>query len=91
MSTYTPELISSPAAGFGLTTIDRDGQVLDVWYPQPNLTTEPEHILGLSAATGRDPIRETQTDTVATVIADLSQPAVDTADVYLRLHLLSHR
>ncbi|MFT6563362.1 MAG: 2,3,4,5-tetrahydropyridine-2-carboxylate N-succinyltransferase [Actinomycetes bacterium] len=91
MSTYTPELISLPAAGFGLATTGRDRQVLDVWYPQPNLTTEPEHILGLSAATGRDPIRETQTETVSTKITDLSQPAVDTADVYLRLHLLSHR
>ncbi len=90
VSTHIPALISSPAAGLGLATI-AGGTVLDVWYPQPTLTDTPQHVMGLSAATGRDPIRETQTETVATVINDLSAPAVDTADVYLRLHLLSHR
>ena len=38
-----------------------------------------------------DDLRGTRTVMVETSIADLSVAPVDTADVWLRLHLLSHR
>jgi len=83
-------LIDSPASGIGLATIA--GQtVLDVWYPQPGLTPEPLAPADISTAIDHDPVRGVRVETVVTVIEDLSQPPVDTADVYLRLHLLSHR
>ena len=83
-------LIDSPASGIGLATIA--GQtVLDVWYPQPGLTPEPLAPADISTAIDHDPVRGVRVETVLTVIDDLSQPPVDTADVYLRLHLLSHR
>lgn len=40
---------------------------------------------------GDDPIRDVRSVVVHTVIDDLDQPPVDAYDVYLRLHLLSHR
>ncbi|WP_026911978.1 2,3,4,5-tetrahydropyridine-2,6-dicarboxylate N-succinyltransferase [Patulibacter minatonensis] len=46
---------------------------------------------GLAASIGSDAARATRTIAVATVIEDLSTAPVDAADVYLRLHLLSHR
>src|SRR5690606_1710896 len=40
---------------------------------------------------GPDAVRGVEVVAVSTEIADLSAPPVDTHDVYLRLHLLSHR
>jgi len=82
--------ISSPAAAIGLATLAGDS-LLDVWYPRPALDTDPQDVEGLDRAIGSDAIRGTRTETVVTRIADLAQPPVDAADVYLRLHLLSHR
>ncbi len=90
MSPSTPTLISLPAAGLGLASYYGD-DILDVWYPSPTLAAEPTDVQGLGSAIAHDPIREVRTRTIRTVIADLSAPPVDTADVYLRLHLLSHR
>jgi 2,3,4,5-tetrahydropyridine-2-carboxylate N-succinyltransferase len=45
----------------------------------------------LAASIGADPARGTRTVAVATVIEDLAAAPVDAHDVYLRLHLLSHR
>ena len=45
----------------------------------------------LGELAGEDPDRRTSTSVVSVVIADLSAPPVDAVDVYLRLHLLSHR
>jgi 2,3,4,5-tetrahydropyridine-2-carboxylate N-succinyltransferase len=45
----------------------------------------------LAASIGADADRGTRTIAVATAIEDLSAAPVDAADVYLRLHLLSHR
>ena len=42
-------------------------------------------------ALGADAVRDVRTRAVMTVIADLDAPPVDAYDVYLRLHLLSHR
>ena len=79
----------SSAAAHGLSTVDRtSGRVLDVFYPAPALGVEPTG----SPATGReDELRGVRLEPVTTVIEDLAQPPADTADAYLRLHLLSHR
>ncbi len=41
--------------------------------------------------TGTDAVRHVRRGAVVTFIPDLAQPPVDAHDVYLRLHLLSHR
>jgi 2,3,4,5-tetrahydropyridine-2-carboxylate N-succinyltransferase len=78
------------AAGFGLATTAQ-GEILDVWYPQPTLTADPTDVPGLDAAIHTDEIRGVQVQVIATRIGDLNAPPTDTADMYLRLHLLSHR
>ncbi len=78
------------AAGIGLATYDRDGRVLDVYFPQPVLGDDPPVPDGLADGAGADELREVRTE-VVTVSAALDEPPVDTADAYLRLHLLSHR
>ncbi len=45
----------------------------------------------LAASIGSDAARGVRIVAVATAIEDLAAPPVDAADVYLRLHLLSHR
>ena len=78
------------AWGVGLATLAPDGQVLDTWYPSPALGapgTAPE---GLEKLTGHDPVRGVTREVVERTI-DLDAAPVDAADVYLRLHLLSHR
>jgi 2,3,4,5-tetrahydropyridine-2-carboxylate N-succinyltransferase len=78
------------AAGIGLATYDRDGRVLDVYFPQPVLGDDPPVPDGLADGAGADELREVRTE-VVTVSAALDEPPVDTADAYLRLHLISHR
>lgn len=86
------------AWGFGLATVAHDGTVLDVWYPSPALGPAPAEDAApadavpadLAAAAGDDPARGVRTVVVRTEIDLDAQPA-DTADAYLRLHLLSHR
>ena len=43
------------------------------------------------AFTGTDTVRHVRRSAVVTFVPDLAAPPVDTHDVYLRLHLLSHR
>ncbi len=83
-------LLTSPASAVGLATY-ADDSLLDVWFPEPALSAEPVDVEGLAAATRTDDLRGTRTVMVETAIADLSVAPVDTADVWLRLHLLSHR
>ena len=83
-------LNTSPASGIGLATLAGD-TVLDVWYPEPSLSTQPLDVPDLAGAIDRDQVRAVRVETVITTIDDLSEPPADTADVYLRLHLLSHR
>jgi 2,3,4,5-tetrahydropyridine-2,6-dicarboxylate N-succinyltransferase len=78
------------ASGLGLATT-ADGQVLDVWYPNPALGLQPPDVPGLDGATDSDELRGVHVHALETVIADLTAPPADTADAYLRLHLLSHR
>jgi 2,3,4,5-tetrahydropyridine-2-carboxylate N-succinyltransferase len=83
------------AHAWGVATVTDDATVLDVWYPRPMLGAVPERghhePESLTAMSGADPIRDVRTIVVRTVIDDLQQPPVDAYDVYLRLHLLSHR
>jgi 2,3,4,5-tetrahydropyridine-2-carboxylate N-succinyltransferase len=81
--------------------VTADGTVLDTWFPAPELgtfeTTGTENVEGtdipsdLALLAGTDEAREVSQVIVRTTIADLSKAPVDAYDVYLRLHLLSHR
>lgn len=78
------------ASGLGLATYAGD-TVLDVWYPAPALGTTPPDVPNLDAGIDTDALRGVTVRTVTTVIEDLQAAPQDTADAYLRLHLLSHR
>lgn len=82
--------VTGPASAIGLATFVGD-QVLDVWFPQPALASTPTDVSGLASAITADSIRGVQVKTITTSIADLGAAPIDTADAYLRLHLLSHR
>ncbi len=95
------------ASAAGLATVTPSGTVLDTWYPEPRLGapegakagTTRLGALELSGELGpdygglvrRDEARGVEIIAVRTVIPDLSAPPADTYDVWLRLHLLSHR
>jgi 2,3,4,5-tetrahydropyridine-2-carboxylate N-succinyltransferase len=99
--------VVTAASAVGLATISGSGTVLDTWYPEPRLDapagaaagTRALGALELSGQLGpdygglvrTDDARGVQVVAVSTVIPDLSAPPVDAHDVYLRLHLLSHR
>jgi 2,3,4,5-tetrahydropyridine-2-carboxylate N-succinyltransferase len=79
------------AYGHALVSYAND-QVLDAWFPAPALgssatATEP---FGLAQLVSEDQARGVRTEVVLREIALASAP-VDAIDVYLRLHLLSHR
>ncbi len=94
----TPDPTASPrtAWGHGLATLTQDGTVLDTWFPSPALGApeggaDPAQAPAeLRALAGEDPARRVRTE-VVTVVADLDAAPTDASDVYLRLHLLSHR
>jgi len=95
------------ASAAGLATIASDGTVLDTWFPEPALLLEQPrdpgttrlsadevlNTLGSAAAKclGRDERRDVDVVAVKTTIASLQHAPSDAHDVYLRLHLLSHR
>lgn len=90
------------ASAVGLATVTVNGTVLDTWYPYPELgefgesgttrlsPTDPEYAR-FAELVGPDEARRVEVVAVRTTIADLATAPVDTHDVYLRLHLLSHR
>lgn len=85
------------AWGIGLATVTEDDQTLDVWFPRPALGDAPSAAAGpygvpadLASLAGTDRARRTR-QVVRHVQIDLDAPPADTADAYLRLHLLSHR
>jgi 2,3,4,5-tetrahydropyridine-2-carboxylate N-succinyltransferase len=95
------------ASAAGLATVTPSGTVLDTWFPEPRLGAPESAKAGttrlgaleLSGELGPDygglvridEARGVEIIAVRTVIPDLSAPPVDTYDVWLRLHLLSHR
>jgi 2,3,4,5-tetrahydropyridine-2-carboxylate N-succinyltransferase len=106
-SAAAPAAVPASAFAAGLATVTPSGRVLDTWYPEPRLDapegarpgTTRLGALELSGELGpdygglvrRDEARGVEIIAVRTVIPDLSAPPVDTHDVWLRLHLLSHR
>jgi 2,3,4,5-tetrahydropyridine-2,6-dicarboxylate N-succinyltransferase len=86
---------TTKAWGHGLATKDAQGNVLDVWFPEPKLGPAPKTDelwvvpRNLDALVGSDPRRAIETQVVRTEI-DLAEPVSSTEDAYLRLHLLSH-
>jgi 2,3,4,5-tetrahydropyridine-2-carboxylate N-succinyltransferase len=78
------------ASAWGVATVHASG-TLDAYYPAPVLGSEPgTEPAGLASLVGEDGVRGVRTELVRTVI-DLDAAPTDTADAYLRLHLLSHR
>lgn len=78
------------AAAHGLATYAGE-TLLDAWYPQPVLSTNPIDVAELAAGARADDLRGVTVTVVTTVIADLDAAPANAADAYLRLHLLSHR
>lgn len=89
------------ASAIGLANITTSGVVLDTWYPSPELgeftdtgTTrlEGSYIPAeLADLVGPDAARGVDVVAVRTNIASIDDAPIDAHDVYLRLHLLSHR
>jgi 2,3,4,5-tetrahydropyridine-2,6-dicarboxylate N-succinyltransferase len=83
-----------PAWGFGLATLDAKDNVLDVWFPEPFLGHPPHDYhapSALSALEGPDHVRQVTRRLRHVVVQELAAPPADAEDVWLRLHLLSHR
>jgi len=81
---------ATTASGHGIATLSGT-TVLDVWFPAPQLGTltgnPPQYLLDL---VGEDENRKVSREVVSIEI-DLAAAPKDAKDVYLRLHLLSHR
>ncbi|WP_419819278.1 2,3,4,5-tetrahydropyridine-2,6-dicarboxylate N-succinyltransferase [Glaciibacter flavus] len=91
-TTAEPTTADRSAWGHGLVTRAADGTVLDVWFPAPALGPVPAEASvpdELAASAVPDERREVDLE-VVTVTVDLDAAPASTADVYLRLHLLSH-
>ncbi len=105
VSEQSPNPETTGASGVGLATVTPEGTVLDTWYPHPKLTEggtpgterlsvgEATELLGEAAAAllGPDTDRGVEVVAVRTTIGRLADAPADTHDIYLRLHLLSHR
>ena len=87
--------MSQRAAGYGIATLinggEKDGTVLDTWFPAPALgnlpATAPAELASLAIV---DNARGVRSEVVGIEI-DLTTPPASVSDAYLRLHLLSHR
>ena len=80
-------------SGIGIATIAGSGTMLDVWYPAPNLgplNKSAKIKSALESLAVPDEVRGV-TKKVIEIEIDLATPPKSTEDVYLRLHLLSHR
>ena len=99
-------MTTNGAFATGIATVTNGGSadpgvVLDVWFPEPELnspaTSETVVLDGdavphdLRDLIGEDAARGVKTVAVKTTTTDLSWALIDAYDVYLRLHLLSHR
>ena len=79
------------ASGVGIANITANGTVLDVWFPAPilgNLSAASKFDLANLQGEDRD---RNITRKIIELEIDTAQAPTSTADVYLRLHLLSHR
>lgn len=81
------------AWGYAIVTVARDGTPLSFCFPDPQLGAPGTADSADLAVPGEqdDPVRAVRVARQLCVAADLDQPPADSADAYLRLHLLSHR
>lgn len=92
--TALPETTSRTASGYGLATTAANGSVLDVWFPAPalgELSAQDASVKEQLAAAAQDDAERGTTQSVVAAQIDLDAAPADTADAWLRLHLLSHR
>jgi 2,3,4,5-tetrahydropyridine-2-carboxylate N-succinyltransferase len=87
--------MSQLAAGYGIATVinggEKDGTVLDTWFPAPVLGALPATApVDLASLAIPDNGRGVRSEVVGIEI-DLTIPPSSVSDAYLRLHLLSHR
>jgi 2,3,4,5-tetrahydropyridine-2,6-dicarboxylate N-succinyltransferase len=85
--------VGESAWGYAVATVGRDGDPLSFWFPAPRLGA-PAAADGTERALPaeqEDPVRAVRIRRQLCVAADLDLPPADSADAYLRLHLLSHR
>lgn len=78
--------------GIGLSTTTTGGTALDAWFPEVHTGRLPERVAPadeLLSAVGPDERRGVVVEVVSLEI-DLDAAPASTADVYLRLHALSH-
>ncbi len=82
----------STAYGFGIATQNLAGSILECSFYQLGLGNAPTNNMdsNFKSLIGEDPIRKVKKVTIE-VIINLNDKPKDAADVYLRLHLLSHR
>lgn len=78
------------AYGYGISTIAKDGSILDTYFHQLGLGTAEASRVDLANLEGADNEREITRALVKTEI-ELDKPPASVSDAYLRLHLLSHR
>ena len=82
----------STAYGFGIATQNLAGSILECSFYQIGLGNAPTNNMdsNFKSLIGEDPIRKVNKVAIE-VIINLNDKPKDAADVYLRLHLLSHR
>jgi 2,3,4,5-tetrahydropyridine-2-carboxylate N-succinyltransferase len=82
----------SDAYGFGIATQNQTGQTLECSFYALGLGKAPVNKIDatLKSSLGEDPIRNVKKVAVE-VVSQINEKPKDAADVYLRLHLLSHR
>jgi len=85
--------VGESAWGYAIVTVARDGTPLSFCFPDPQLGAPGTADSAGPAVPGEqeDPVRAVRVARQLCVAADLDQPPADSADAYLRLHLLSHR
>ena len=82
----------STAYGFGIATQNLAGSILESSFYELGLGNAPTNNMdsNFKSLIGEDPIRKVKKVAIE-VIINLNDKPKDAADVYLRLHLLSHR
>ena len=78
------------AYGYGISTIAKDGSILDTYFHQLGLGAAEASRVDLANLEAADNEREITRALVKTEI-ELDKPPASVSDAYLRLHLLSHR
>jgi 2,3,4,5-tetrahydropyridine-2,6-dicarboxylate N-succinyltransferase len=82
---------ATPAWGHGLATVTAENQVLDVWYDALALGTPPVDREATPEPDRPGVLPGLRVQSVTTIVGSLAEAPHDAYDVFLRLHLLSHR